>query len=185
MIATLRIPKAASSAMVAAFRDVGYVPDREPHPLHPHVDQSGRHCAHWCRLEDIPADALAFAVLRDPVGRFRSAYDQAWSDGTGNMRDRFPDIDDFISAGPDQWNDPIWGCAFWPSTFWLRSADYVRERGAIVMSFETFANDLRAMYFWRPSISHAAVVRHTPTRVGELHDYYFDDLVMREELLDA
>lgn len=165
-IVALRIPKAGSGALVIALRDLGELPDHE------------------YRLADVPDGDLAFAVLRDPVERFRSAYDMYHNDGTGDMAARFPTVDDFIQAGPDEWLDPVWGSAFWHATWWLRDADYVRERGAIVLAAETFADDLAAMGFSRPPIMHAAFRRSV---VGErerafLQHTYSDDYELREAL---
>lgn len=159
MIRALRIPKAASSAVVSTLGEYTDIED------------------HYYRLEDVPDGDIAFAVLRDPVDRFRSAFDMFWHDERMPVRD-YGTIDAFIDAGPTAWDD----LAFWPSVYWLRSAEYVRARGAIVMPYETFALDFGQMGFRVPRISHLAQVRHEPTLLAPLHEHYAEDYILREEL---
>lgn len=151
----LRIPKAASSALVKATR---YVAE---HPKH-----------HEHRLRDWPRSDLVLAVTRDPLDRFRSAYDMYVRDGTGNMRERFPRVDDFIAAGPDEWMHEMWGSAFWPQTYWLESADYVHSRDIIVMPIETFGDDMEAMGLERPVLSHHEPRPSVINEPGPLLEYY-------------
>jgi hypothetical protein len=163
----LRIPKAASSAIVNNCGEYARM----------------RLTDHSLRLADVPEDAVAIAVLRDPIDRFRSAYDMFWNDnrlpvrayGDGN-------IDDFIKAGPDAWDD----IAFYPATWWLGDAEYVRKRGVIVIPYERLNESLDAMGFGaRIAPTHVAVRRHVPTVTAPLRSHYAEDYALREALFDA
>lgn len=169
----LRIPKAASSALVKLldwYMDV-------------HIEEPSDHSF---RLRDVPEGELAFAVVRDPVDRFRSAYDQYRYSGDWDvrfgLRERFASIDDFVDA--EEWEDEKYGYAFWPQTYWLESAEYARARGAIVMRYETFSDDLVEMGFDRPERTHKAmkVSEVGPAQQMRLREYYADDYTMLEEL---
>lgn len=162
----LRIPKAASQALVDTLKDIAFIP------------------VHEFSLTYVPTGKLAWAILRDPVDRFRSAYDMYSVWPQTNLLERFPTIDDFVAAGPQEWMSPEWGCGYWKASWWLKSADYVRERGAIVIDYRTLNEDLVAMGFPRPGVAHFTTRSTTMSAdsVLRLKGYYEDDYRLMEEL---
>jgi hypothetical protein len=163
----LRIPKAASQALVDTLKDIAFIP------------------VHEFSLTYVPEGKLAWAIMRDPVQRFRSAFDMYTVWPQSNLLERFPTVDDFVAAGPEEWMSPEWGCGYWKAKWWLRSAEYVRERGAIVLDYRTFNDDLEAMGFPRPGVAHPTTRGKTTMSadsVLRLKDYYADDYRLMEEL---
>lgn len=138
-IYAIRIPKAASSALVVTLKDLAFIP------------------VHEYRLSYVPEGGIAFAVMRDPIDRFRSTFDMYTTWENANVLERFPTINDFVDAGPEQWRSSEWGCGYWKATWWLKSAEYVKERGAIVIDYRTFADDFVQMGFPKPAVSHPSV----------------------------
>ena len=163
----LRIPKAASSALTSAFQNVAFVP------------------THYYPLIFAPEGKLVFAVMRDPLERFRSAFDQFTTWPKRHLLERFSTIDDFVAAGPKEWTSSDWGCGYTPSSWWLKSVGFVRERGAIVLDYRTFSEDLVRMGLPRPGRSHSSVRRGTilsQRSRDTLREYYSDDYRLMEGL---
>jgi hypothetical protein len=163
----LRIPKAASSSLATTLSGIAFTP------------------VHEFALVHVPDGKLAIAVLRDPIERFRSAWDMLTTWPDRHLLERFRTIDHFVEMGPKTWMSAEWGCGFWPSSWWLTSADYVRERGAIVIDYRTFNEDITGMGFPLPAVSHPSSVKETVLSERSrkrLRNYYQDDYNLMEGL---
>ena len=134
---------------------------------------------HEHALRDVDEADLAFAIVRDPIDRFRSAYDMYRKNGKMGA---FPTVDDFIRAGPTEWMREEWGSGFWPLTWWLDSADYVRQRDIIVMHIDSWADDMWHMGLGRPGTTHEAEQRSVVTERWPLLDHYAADYELLEGL---
>ena len=160
----LRIPKAASDSLGNA------------------VVAAGGEAAegHDVRLANVPKGMTAIAILRDPVDRFRSAYDMHWNTDTNGIVRRYPSVDAFAEAGPDVWAE--WGQAFKPSSWWLSSAAYVRKRRAIVIPYERMRDVLFEIGIRGIRPTHVTHIRHELRSVGPVIEHYAADYAMREAL---
>ncbi len=169
----LRIPKTGS-------RYLSYILQGD-HFQHPHE----------FNLWMVPRGADAIACVRDPVQRFRSAYDMYRKDEKLNIPDN---VDEFIAQGPYYWAKDVFGSAFRPQTWWLHSAAYVAERGATILHTETLSEELVAMGCKSLPLNHWAYhaaanpradkVNHvsTVTNDGPIREHYAGDYRLLEEL---
>jgi hypothetical protein len=168
----LRIPKAGSGTLAHCF-PVGRIRNAIRHP-------------HEKSLKEV--EGVAVAAVRDPVDRFRSAYDMYSGMEHQRITVEYDGIDDFVRRGEYQ-DFYKWGSAFWPQTWWLENAEYVRERKAIILWVPVMNAQLTMMWNaglvpgMRPPPLPDHPARHesqhrsklSPKSLERLNEYYADD----------
>lgn len=134
------------------------------------------------RTGNMPGQIVA--SVRDPVERFRSAFDMYRANGqTGTMT-----LEEFQARGPGEWLRPDWGSAFWRQTYWLRDIEHVRRWGVLCLNTATLdeqMDELKAKG-WDLLESHQHHKARTRSKAvdptGIVRDYYADDYALLQAL---
>jgi len=100
---------------------------------------------HGITLPMVPEYRRAIIPLRDPVDRFRSAYDMSYKNDYHDFRKTYPTIESLSSVIDEVMYDKRFGYTYLPQVWWTRGADYIEERGAIVVMTPDIDDFIRSM----------------------------------------
>jgi len=175
----LRIPKTGSGTLVRACGPLTRTMLSHSESLSDVVTRSGGN------------PGVIVASVRHPVDRFRSAFDMY--NRQGEMESHgFRRVEDFVAAGPGEWNQPYWGSAFWRQTYWLQSPEVVRRYGVNVFHTPQMSEQLRVLktHGWRLLDPDSHGNRHDAgasrslftDSTGAVREWYADDLRLLEGL---
>ncbi len=174
----LHIPKTGGTALGAAL-------GRYAHRM-----------GHGMTLMQLPLWPPIIAIVRDPVARWRSAWDMTARQRTNTYApfERWGENPNDYPKDPEamQFLEGHWGKAFWPQTYWLRDAPYALSRCWYIAHTETLTEDfellrdaLDARGCEMPGPTHPArnAVPGSPTVLTDeakdgIRDYYADDCAL-------
>lgn len=114
----LRIPKTGSESLKQAFMYAPLV------MVHNGVE------GHGVTMWEVPERRTPIVTLRDPVARFRSGYDMNYRDNEANIRERYPTVNDLAMDIKNVMYNMEWGFTYLPQSYWVRGAEYLKERKA-------------------------------------------------------